>query len=847
MSSKVVRVSTFILMMFLLLAWIGWFSLRVSAEICDPIIDRSPARRHEFCFFPFPNDFYLVPSDRSFTGYRVSVPQQAFPSPRFPFRANFDAREWNRFDGWSAASFIALSAFSEEIQVRYAGLTQKSHVYEHQQPAASNQSSQGMSSSDHVLSLDGLPNSGLANDESGFASHMNIYSSVQPTSPTVLIDAETGEWVPHWVEMDYASDKNLKHFTPEDFERVFDGVDKDVREAFRVPDDEPWQEPQGSKVNQQTLMVWPSRRLKNGHRYVVAFRNLKSRQTGEVLDAPAGFKAIRDGTATGNAHLEKRRQHFRDRRVFEILEQAGVKRSDLYIAWDFTTASLASGTEHLRYMREEGYEFLHNSNYQYTITQVEEDFSPLIYRRVHGSFKVPLYLRTPKPSTKSRLVRPSPEEATDYLDELRPRVQGWTDVDFMIIIPRSAIDNSNATLMFYGHGLFGTRSEIMDGYLHPIMNRQNLILGATDWMGLQKIDLITIGRIVTWEWRSFGAISDRAAQGILNAVLFARLMRRSNMWNDERVFKINGQSILWRDHTEAKPVMFYGNSLGGIMGSVFVAMSQDVKTAVFGVPGSPFSMVLKRNDVGNFALEKTVRFFFPRPSDRVVLMHFMNQLFILAGPAGYTDILESHGTLIGPGKLSNEMPNGMGPRKILIQVAVGDAQVNTIGGRHFMRSVGSATFPGDAYEPEYALSGKSTFVRDPDNSPRVPEDIHPVILIPLIQSGHGSGVYHTVSTSFHYTLSSVLPFHCISPGVLKLLEDTHSLPRLTHQGQVQMHDFLEHDLELRRQSHNGEPVGNGSEETWVKPACKGGCWNLSYPDSKKRPTPPAPKLVIQGV
>jgi hypothetical protein len=36
----------------------------------------------------------------------------------------------------------------------------------------------------------------------------NVAASLAPTSPTVLLDAETGQIIPHWVELDHSSDEN---------------------------------------------------------------------------------------------------------------------------------------------------------------------------------------------------------------------------------------------------------------------------------------------------------------------------------------------------------------------------------------------------------------------------------------------------------------------------------------------------------------------------------------------------------------------------------------------------------------------------------------------------------------
>lgn len=39
------------------------------------------------------------------------------------------------------------------------------------------------------------------------------------------------------------------------------------------------------------------------------------------------------------------------------------------------------------------------------------------------------------------------------------------------------------------------------------------------------------------------------------------------------------------NRVEAKHVLYYGNSLGGILGSVYMALSPDVQIAALGVPG----------------------------------------------------------------------------------------------------------------------------------------------------------------------------------------------------------------------------------------------------------------------
>jgi hypothetical protein len=41
--------------------------------------------------------------------------------------------------------------------------------------------------------------------------------------------------------------------------------------------------------------------------------------------------------------------------------------------------------------------------------------------------------------------------------------------------------------------------------------------------------------------------------------------------------------------------MYFGHSQGGISGGVYLAMSTDVRRAMLGVPGAPYSLLLPRS------------------------------------------------------------------------------------------------------------------------------------------------------------------------------------------------------------------------------------------------------------
>lgn len=42
----------------------------------------------------------------------------------------------------------------------------------------------------------------------------------------------------------------------------------------------------------------------------------------------------------------------------------------------------------------------------------------------------------------------------------------------------------------YGHGLFGSRSQVKDAYLGEQANLHGYLLGATDWLGLSSADVV---------------------------------------------------------------------------------------------------------------------------------------------------------------------------------------------------------------------------------------------------------------------------------------------------------------------------------------------------------------------
>ena len=79
-------------------------------------------------------------------------------------------------------------------------------------------------------------------------------------------------------------------------------------------------------------------------------------------------------------------------RIFTDLAAAGIVRDDLQLAWDFTVASEHNLSERLLHIRDDAFATLGDAVPVFTVTSVENNADEYIYRRIRGTYEVPLYL-----------------------------------------------------------------------------------------------------------------------------------------------------------------------------------------------------------------------------------------------------------------------------------------------------------------------------------------------------------------------------------------------------------------------------------------------------------------------
>ena len=327
----------------------------------------------------------------------------------------------------------------------------------------------------------------------------------------------------------------------------------------------------------------------------------------------------------------------------------------------------------------------------------------------------------------------------------------------------------------------------------------------------------------------FPAIPERNAQGVLNQLMVMRVLRKSKMIEDPQIFFINNRTVVTtevnkNDHNrvEIRDRMFFGCSLGGILGTVYMALSPDVKSATLSVPGGPIALLFPRNDAGSLIITKLIAIHFPNSSDRMTMLFFMHHLWELCDPTGYSDILEAGGILGDqPGEI-DLTSRGLGKKKILIQIGVTDTTVNGIASGYLIRSLGAGSFFGNAYEPSFAL--KSDIAVRTDIQRKNSDDVDPFTGFNIIHKG---ATPHIVANSFHFQKTpAVIPFFNYPPTLPQArFYDTHELVRLHPTAKMQVVQFMRTFLV---QSQRGT---FDDDSLWVRNVCgPRGCWNLDRPN-----------------
>jgi hypothetical protein len=330
----------------------------------------------------------------------------------------------------------------------------------------------------------------------------------------------------------------------------------------------------------RTLDIHPGIGWREGHRYIVALRNLK-RSNGKTIKAPRAFRIYRDGLPGGSRAVDRRDPHMQD--IFNRLDHAGINPGELYLAWDFTISSRQGLTKRLLSIRDRSFAELGDRNLRdlkvtgaapkFTITSATD--IPGVGRRVAGTVATPCWLNKPG----------CPPGARFKLDKrgLPVRTPGNVyNSPFACIVPTTSATTPARPLLF-GHGLFQDFTAVDTiALLAPV---SNAVICGTNFSGMSQEDLVNDGK-VSADLSRFPTIADRLQQGILDFTYLGRAMIHPLGFssNPEFAGRINTQRLFYA-----------GASLGGIIGGALTSVAPDFDRSALIVPGLRFSLLLTRS------------------------------------------------------------------------------------------------------------------------------------------------------------------------------------------------------------------------------------------------------------
>jgi len=409
----------------------------------------------------------------------------------------------------------------------------------------------------------------------GLPGFRNIPLSLTKTSPTILMEADTGALVPHFSEIDARA----------------------------------------TSPDQVAFLIHPAIRMKDQTRYIVAIRHVVDSNSNTISANPV-FAALRDDTPSTDISVPPRRALYAD--IMSKLKANGITTSDLQIAWDFTTASQKNTTGWLLSIRDQALAVVGAAGPTYTIDSVDTNPNPWIAKRLHGTMTVPLYL------TSANVPA-----SIHFNDAGVPTQNGTGQFPFLVHIPNSLYTaNKAGPIIENAHGLLGDETEGEDNYFAEICDREGYVGVAVDLIGMCSQDIGFVAQAIGTDPTSFEQAIERQHQGLVNELLAIRMMM-GGLSTDPATQSMGGQPTI--DPTQR---FYRGDSQGGIFGATFMSISTDVTRGMLGEPGAPYSLILDRSsDFSSFLELLTLAF--PRSLDIQLNISLIDTLWDRTEPDGY--------------------------------------------------------------------------------------------------------------------------------------------------------------------------------------------------------------------
>ncbi|MEQ8842381.1 MAG: hypothetical protein RIB98_15455 [Acidimicrobiales bacterium] len=440
---------------------------------------------------------------------------------------------------------------------------------------------------------------------SGLAPVTDIARSLADDSPLVLFDTATGERVPAWAELDFS----------------------------------------GTDDTDTALVIVPAIALGEGHRHLVVLRDLVDVEGNAIEPSDAFVERV---SAPADQH---------DQALLEGLDDAGIDPAEVTVAWTFTVSSAESISSRLVAMWDETKTEVGDGAPSFTVDTTE---LAGLANVVSGTFETPSYL-SGDGSTGSVLNNEGDPTGI-------PVRNGTLATEFVCTVPVTATAERPAPFVLYGHGLLGSRSEVLG--IGGVGAAAGIGFCAIDFIGMSTTDLPSVAAALE-DLTGFRTQADRLQQGHLAWLLLGRLLASDEGFATAAPFRDgDGASVI--DHDQ---LSFLGASQGGILGAASTALSDDLTQVILAVPGMGYNLLLPRSiDFDEFSAVFNLAY--PSPLDRMLARELMEMLWDRGENAGWAQ------------HLTRDPYDGATEKNVLILAAFGDHQVANVSTDKLARTLG---------------------------------------------------------------------------------------------------------------------------------------------------------------
>ncbi len=499
---------------------------------CNPLLAGAD------CLLPYPSDVFMVEDQAMPSGQRVEIPASA---------------DVYSSHGQSTKMDYALDGFSKTPPI--------------------------VTTLNSTLSPDGLV--GIFDDPE---------LSIQPGNKTLIINAETGELVAHFVDLD----------------------------------------PRSQEPERQAFVLRPIVGLEEQTTYIVAIHGVKD-SLGNLIEAPEGFRRLRDDVAKWDDSLVPLMDRY-ESSIFPMIEASGVSRDEIQLAWDFTTATTVRTMDDVLRARELALEVLKVNPPRVESISFEEHDSGKAWRTIAGTISAPAVVASADPGA-----------LLNRDENGRVMIDGEITFPFYARIPRSVGESGMpGDVLQFGHGFFGERTEGIGGAVTNIAQETGSVVFSIDWWGMCSSDIGLMAGGLSKNLTELMDVTDRMPQSMVNWLALTEALSGELAQKEAFIHPETG-NLLYNDEN----LNFLGISMGAIFGGVYSALNPKLDNVVLHVGAAAFSQIMFRAQPFGallFMLEMAV----PDPLDQQKASAMMQSYLDRIDPATFAPYILHEDLPFGP-------------------------------------------------------------------------------------------------------------------------------------------------------------------------------------------------------